>query len=83
MLELSYISLSYFVLLNQSHTKKQERELRSMKAFMAGKSVHNERPSTSHTNEKLFDLSITHDTMEIPFECLENRSRKKENQSLS
>lgn len=32
--------------------------------------------TSSHTNEKLFGLSIAHDTLEIPLECLRNRSEK-------
>lgn len=41
--------------------------------------MHNENAEheAAARTKKLFGLSITHDTMEIPFECLENRSGKK------
>lgn len=86
MLELSYISLSYFVLLNQSHTKKkwkknkteESKSEKHEKLLWLGKLyTMKDRRTSSHANEKLFNLSIAHDTREIPFECLENRSRTK------
>lgn len=73
MLQLSYILLFSCALLNQSKSEE--------KLLLLPRKTQNR--TSSSTNGKLFELSITYDTMEIPLECLENRSQGKRNQSLS
>jgi hypothetical protein len=69
--------------------KERERKKEHESFFIAGKSTdaeHHHSPSSRTKNyENLFDfdLSTAHDAMEIPFECLKNRSKEGKSEYIS